>query len=165
MIVHEPKLLPVLIPKPLWGINAHSLLSWESWQKIRQDTFSRDMRCCVICSHKGRLECHEVFAYNDTIGIAVLVRLESRCGDCHDCNHLGRLKEREPEKFKDALKRIARINRMERAEVIQIVKEAFRLHKVRTRSWQVEVAEELLNSYPELTRLQGRYPAKEQPSA
>lgn len=165
MIVREPKLLPVLIPRPLWGINAHGLLAWESWQQIRQNTFSRDMHCCVICSHKGRLECHEVFEYDDAAGIAILVRLESRCGDCHDCNHLGRLKVKEPEKFKDALRRIARINGMRPPEVIQLVKDAFQLHKTRTRPWQVKVAEELLGSYPELIRLEGHYSVAEQPSA
>lgn len=151
------KIIPVLVPKPLWRINAHALLAKETWHRIRCDTFARDNHLCVICGQRLPLECHEVFSYDDTTGIALLKKLESRCTDCHACNHLGRLRKQSPEEFKQALIRIGSINKMRPGEVILLVKEAFRLHKTRTRPWEVRVTEDLLRSYPELSELVGRY--------
>ena len=151
------KLIPVLVPKPLWGINAHDLLAWETWQRIRRDTFARDNHLCVICEQQLPLECHEVFSYNDNAGIAVLEKLESRCAECHACNHLGRLRKRSPDKFQHALVRIGRLNKMRPAEVILLVKNAFRVHSTQTRPWDLKVAPDLLRSYPELALLEGLY--------
>jgi len=151
------KLIPVLVPKPLWGINAHDLLAWETWQHIRRDTFAQDNHVCVICEQQLPLECHEVFSYDDTAGVAVLEKLESRCTDCHACNHLGRLRKRNPDEFRHALVRIGRLNKMKPEEVVLLVKEAFRLHSTRTKSWELKVAPDLLRSYPELARLEGRH--------
>jgi hypothetical protein len=153
------RLIPVLIPRPLWGINAHRLLAGEQWQRMRRDTFSRDNHQCVICQQQRQLECHEVFSYDDNTGKAVLERLESRCPNCHDCNHLGRLRKKDPEGFKRALVRISDINNMKPKEVILLVKEAFLLHSTRTRPWEVRVAPDLLNAYPELAKLEGHYSA------
>lgn len=155
--LRELKLLPVLIPRPLWGINAHDLVERDCWEKIRRDTFLRDKKRCVICGKQGPLECHEVFTFDDANGIATLARLESRCSTCHACNHLGRLYKRNPPGFKQALVYLAKINKMQPQEVIDLVKDAFKLHKARTRPWEMKVAEELLRCYPELQRLEGRY--------
>jgi hypothetical protein len=152
---YKLKLVPILVPRPLWGINAHDLLDRESWQRMRRDTFSRDNLRCIICEQKRPLECHEVFSYDDITGTATLVRLESRCADCHACNHLGRLLKRNPRGFKQALASIGRLNRISPPEVISLVQEAFKLHKSRTRPWRTKVAEDLLHVYPELTRLEG----------
>jgi hypothetical protein len=155
------KLLPVLIPKPLWGINAHSLIGGSAWQRMRRDTFLRDKHCCVICQQQGPLECHEVFLYDDATGTAVLTKLESRCAECHSFNHLGRLRKVDPQGFKRALVCIGRINDIGSEEVILLVKNAFSLHKNRTRPWQLKVTEDLLKPYPELKRLVGYYPIGE----
>ncbi|HKD79050.1 MAG TPA: hypothetical protein VKH81_05110 [Candidatus Angelobacter sp.] len=155
--VLQLKLVPVLIPKPLWGINAHDLMARDTWERMRRDTFQRDQGCCVICLRKRILECHEVFSYDDAVGIAVLIRLESRCADCHASNHLGRLLKRNPEAFKRALAYIGRLNQIGPDEVTLLVKDAFRLHKNRTRAWELKVAEDLLRQYPELGKMEGHY--------
>lgn len=154
---NNPKLLPVLIPRPLWGVNAHRLLDRQQWSKIRRNIFSRDNHRCVICEALGQLECHEVFTFDDAAGVAMLVKLESRCPDCHDCHHLGRLKKHNPTAFKQALKRIAGLNGMTPAEVIALVKKAFEVHAKRTRPWEMKVVAELLQEYPELKKLEGCY--------
>jgi hypothetical protein len=159
---YKLKLVPVLVPRPLWGINAHDLLDRDSWQCMRHDTFSRDNFHCFICEQKRPLECHEVFSYDDVTGTATLVRLESRCADCHACNHLGRLLKRNRDGFKKALKRIGALNRLNPPEVISLVEQAFQVHKTRTRPWQMKVAEDLLRKYPELIRLEGAYSVDEE---
>ena len=162
--VRRLKLLPVLIPKPLWGINAHNLLVGECWQRMRRDTFLRDKNRCVICGEQKPLQCHEVFSFDDAEGIAVLTKLESRCEVCHDCNHLGRLYKTDPDAFKSALAYLGVINQLDPPDVIRLVKEAFRLHKTRTRPWEMRVAQELLRCYPELKRLEGHYSAAHKPT-
>jgi hypothetical protein len=159
------RLEPILIPRPLWGVNAHTLVSEECWQKIRRDTFLRDQNRCVICEQQKPLECHEIFSFDDDHGVAVLVRMESRCADCHACNHLGRLQKRNPAAFKRALKYIGTINRIAPPEVVRLAKEAFRVHKTRTRPWDMKVAQDLMLKYPELARLEGHYSAQTVPSA
>lgn len=151
------KLIPVLIPKPLWGVNAHNLLEGQCWQNIRRNTFLRSDYCCVICQRKKPLECHEVFKFDDEKGVAVLLRLEGRCEDCHACNHLGRLKKVNPKGFKRALAYIGFVNQITPQVVIRIVGEAFDVHKSRTRPWEMKVDPELLQIYPQLKRLEGHY--------
>jgi hypothetical protein len=84
-----------LVPKPLWE---HTLRSNEGlgkpwWGKLRRGLIKKRGPCCAICGVIGkRLHGHEVWGYREkkTIGLAVLLRVEIVCIDCHDVHHWGR---------------------------------------------------------------------------
>jgi hypothetical protein len=89
------KLRIELIPKPLWE---HNLRSGEGlgkarWDKLRRALVKEHGSRCAICGGVGkRLNGHEVWDYREkkTVGIAVLLRVEIICVDCHDIHHWAR---------------------------------------------------------------------------
>lgn len=89
------KLRIELIPKPLWDRNLRSSegLGKGRWDKLRRQLIKEQGSRCAICGATGeRLHGHEVWDYREkkTIGIAVLLRVEIVCVDCHDIHHWAR---------------------------------------------------------------------------
>lgn len=68
--VETPKtyrLMPELVPRPLWGISAYRLLGrGKAWRAIRQATLEAGGQECSICrSTESGLTCHERWSYDD----------------------------------------------------------------------------------------------------
>ena len=87
------KLVPNLVPKPLWGISAYRKLTRDSWRRIRQDALdaagNRCEMCGVLPQQAGSLTCHEVWRYSEARGTATLARLEVHCAKCDSVTHMG----------------------------------------------------------------------------
>ena len=89
------KLRIELIPKPLWehNLRLHDGLGKYRWDKLRHEIIEKDGARCTICGATDRkLHGHEVWDYREkkTVGMAVLLRVEIVCIDCHDIHHWGR---------------------------------------------------------------------------
>jgi len=89
------KLRIELVPKRLWERNLRSSdgLGKARWDKLRRKLLKANGARCAICGSTERLQGHEVWAYREktTVGIAVLLRVEIVCIDCHDIHHWGRI--------------------------------------------------------------------------
>ena len=72
------KLVPELVPRPLWGISApRALKKSAAWKAIREETLSEVGEKCQFCDAEARLECHYKWDYGDKKGVAILVGFES----------------------------------------------------------------------------------------
>ena len=86
----EIKLKIELVPKPAQYTNLRNPVTRSVWEKIAKDTKERQGNKCGICGDQGhRLNCHEIWEYDDSHFIYTLVGLISLCGYCHSVKHMG----------------------------------------------------------------------------
>lgn len=85
-----------LVPQPLWGINPRSLLPKETWDSLRQLTYSQTGNRCYICGCRGEkwpVECDEMWSYSlvsSTSANARFEGLQALCPSCHQIHHFGK---------------------------------------------------------------------------
>jgi len=153
-------LIPELVPGPLWGRSAHKMLGSKAvWKKhIRGDTLADSNNCCSVCkSSGGRMTCHERWGYDDKRSIATLVSFEIHCSNCDLVAHAGRA-------FKlgygeIVISHLCAMNRWDIEHAAAIVRKAMNVWIERSKkNWRIEVASNLIESYPELAALPGFVP-------
>lgn len=84
------KLAIELVPSGSWNSNLRSILTAKGWNTVRQPILRRAGGSCEICKAKsGRLECHEVWNYDDDTGVQSLVDVVAICKRCHQVKHFG----------------------------------------------------------------------------
>lgn len=80
-----------LVPASSWGNNLRSRLTRKDWDILRKRQYRKAGYLCEVCGAKGRLECHEVWEYDDERHVQKLVRLVALCMACHQVKHIGRI--------------------------------------------------------------------------
>ena len=85
----ELKLTAELVPETVWFANLRKLLPRKDWDRIRKEVYARQDQKCVICGATGRLNCHEVWQYDDANRIQRLRGFVALCTMCHHVKHLG----------------------------------------------------------------------------
>src|SRR5271154_3109709 len=81
-----------LVPATCWFSNVRSAVSKAQWDKIRKQVYKAAEHVCQICGGVGPrhpVECHEIWAYDDTNQIQKLVGMIALCPDCHQVKHFG----------------------------------------------------------------------------
>ena len=78
-----------LVPRTAWRRNVRSHVSRAEWERLRAQTLQRAGHRCEICGARGRLECHEVWHYDDQRHVQKLTRLIALCPACHEVKHIG----------------------------------------------------------------------------
>lgn len=93
LATHGPLVLGVeLVPETCWGSNVRKLLEDDpaAWGRIRRVVLAAAGSKCEVCREQGRLECHEVWDYDDGAHDQRLVRMIALCPACHEVKHIGR---------------------------------------------------------------------------
>jgi hypothetical protein len=140
------KLTIELIPKTCHYSNVRSSLSKKEWDKIRFISYENANYVCEICSQTGleqgyrhKLECHEIWKYDDKKKIQKLVGLISLCPLCHQVKHIGRANAMG--KQADVFKQLETINNWDHKQVVQHVAEAFEEYKERSNyEWKLDIS-------------------------
>lgn len=92
----EPKLTVEIIPSKSWYNNVRSNVSEKKWDIIRKKCYKEAGYKCEICGDNGlnqgqqhRVECHEIWNYDNKTKIQKLVGFISLCPLCHKVKHFG----------------------------------------------------------------------------
>jgi hypothetical protein len=107
-----PRLTIELVPKTCWFSNVRNHVSNEEWKAISRQVSCGALNRCQICGGRSpigaRVECHEVFLYDEQTRTQKLVSLVALCRPCHSVKHIGRtqMEGHEPE----ALVQLATVN-------------------------------------------------------
>lgn len=148
------KLVPRLVPRPLWGLSAKRLLSQSQWRQIRSDVLAKARNTCAVCgsSRKTRMVCDEVWSYNQAV--ATLTGLRILCPDCDAVVHIGQTSLRG---FGDVARdHMASVNGLTVTGADRIINRHFaRWRELSKQGWEIAVAQDLLATYPALTALDG----------
>lgn len=86
----KPKLTIELVPRSLWQVNLRKSMPRSAWDKLRKKTYAEYGYRCGICGADARLNCHEIWGYDDKKRIQKLRGFIALCDLCHHVKHLGR---------------------------------------------------------------------------
>lgn len=140
------KLSVELIPTTCHFSNVRTTVTPAEWDKIRFISYAAANNKCEICGsdglkqgYKHRVECHEVWDYNDENKIQKLIKLISLCVICHQVKHIGRATII----GKQAIchKQLALVNKWTPKQVMEHIAEAFEVHKQRSKhKWKLDIS-------------------------
>ncbi len=131
-----------LIPKTAWYHNLRKLVGRYVWEKkITPKTKEHYGNKCGICGDQGhRLECHELWEYDDERHIQKLLGFIALCSYCHKVTHMGNTKILAKQGYVDleeVFKHFCAVNKCSMAEYKKHEKEAFGLWRERSQyEWQ-----------------------------
>ena len=80
-----------LIPEKQWHKSLANLLPKPVWDSLRREVYQEFGYSCAICGAVNcRVNCHEVWEFDDRKKIQKLVAFKSLCDHCHNIKHWGR---------------------------------------------------------------------------
>lgn len=85
----ELRLKIELVPSTSWYDNLRKVLPKSEWDKIRKAAYANYGYRCGICGAEGRLNCHEIWEYDDKNHIQKLKSFIALCDMCHHVKHIG----------------------------------------------------------------------------
>lgn len=90
----ELRLTIELVPRSAWGENLRTRITRRRWEKIREAVIESQHDVCGICgADEGRLNCHEIWQYDDIQHRMSLIGFIALCDVCHSIKHFGRTME------------------------------------------------------------------------
>jgi len=126
-----------LVPKSAWRINIRSEVSKSEWDRIRKAIYKKAGYKCEICSAKGRIECHEIWEYDDEECFQRLVGLIALCPSCHQVKHIGLAQVKG--KYEQARKHLAKVNGWTIEDTEQYIRKQFGLWQQRSKKeWKLD---------------------------
>lgn len=123
------KLKIELVPKTAHYANFRNAVNRSAWEKIARETKESQSNKCGICGdQEHRLNCHEIWEYDDSNFIYTLVGFMSLCGYCHAVKHMGLTKIQAEKGLVDldaVIEHFCKVNGCTRSEYQEHSKEAF----------------------------------------
>ena len=141
------KLLPRLVPKPIWWKNLRTHLGQTKWlSEVSRPVRESAGQGCELCGGTGegaprwKLCCDEVWEYDDAKRTATLVDLQSICWKCSGIIHLGNTTLTMPERLPELEVHTRRVNGISAAIWKKAVAEEFETWRWRSslKGWKVQ---------------------------
>lgn len=130
-----------LVPRSCWFSNVRSEVAPADWDKLRWAAYANAGHMCEVCGGvgaRGRLECHEIWDYDDATHVQTLAGLVALCPACHEVKHIGLAQVRG--RGMQAEAHLARVNRWTARETSQYVKQQFQVWEQRSRHpWRLDL--------------------------
>ena len=141
----NPKLFIELVPSSSWTNNLRKILTSASWDKLRKNSYKKANYQCEICGEVGvfgkghKVECHEIWSYNDVLNIQKLEGLISLCPICHRVKHFGLSSIRG---YSNQCKnQLIKVNNWNLNQVEEHISQAFAIHKKRSKKkWTLDLS-------------------------
>ena len=144
--MNKGKLLVELIPKTCWFSSIRTTVTPKEWDKIRHLSYEAADHKCEICGnigtkqgYKHKVECHEIWEYDDVNHIQKLIGLISLCPKCHQVKHIGRAIA--IGKKDECYRHLIYVNKWTIEQVQNHVLTSFELHKERSKhEWTLDLS-------------------------
>lgn len=139
------KLTIELVPKTSWYSNVRSNVTKSEWDVIRNKSYEYANHTCEICGDVGtnqgvkhKVECHEIWNYNDETNEQTLEGLISLCPYCHKTKHVG-LAQMNGE-LDIVIKQLMKVNDMTYDDAIKYIRESFNIWSKRNKfDWKLNI--------------------------
>lgn len=89
MVNKSLKLTIDLVPKTCWYSSLYRQMPKSKWDKIRKKVYAEAGHACQICGAVERLNCHEIWEYDDKKCTQKLKGFVALCSMCHHIKHFG----------------------------------------------------------------------------
>src|SRR5438132_594011 len=83
------KLTIDLVPRTSWYQNLRTAVGRPEWDRIRRQAYADYGHRCGVCGAAGMLNCHELWAYDDTSHVQRSAGFIALCTLCHHVKHIG----------------------------------------------------------------------------
>ena len=140
------KLTIELVPSTSHYKNLRKMMKRSQWDKLRKEVYAEfDHKCGICGSEEGRLNCHEIWEYDDQKQIQKLNGFIALCSLCHHIKHLGLasilvLKGRLDGDVLEA--HFLKVNECDLAFYMIYADQAFRLFRVRSQcEWTIDLGD------------------------
>lgn len=148
---NKHKLTIELVPKTSWYTNVRSNVSKSQWDILRNICYDRANHVCEICGdtgtnqgYKHKVECHEIWTYDDKAKSQTLTGLIALCPYCHKCKHPGLAQINN--EINIVINQLIKVNDMSKENAIQYLTEAFDTWKKRSEhNWSLDIS--LIDDY------------------
>lgn len=141
----ELKLKIELVPQTSWYSNLRSNISDSDWDKLRKQVYAQYQNVCGICGNQGRLNCHEIWEYDDKKRTQKLKGFIALCDMCHHVKHIGYagILAREGKlDFDKVIDHFMKVNNCDKVTFKKHYDEAFAQWNERsTHKWKVDLGE------------------------
>lgn len=145
IMFRERKLTIELVPATTWWSNLRKLLPKSEWDKLRKKVYADYSYKCGICGTKGRLNCHEIWEYDDQNHVQRLAGFIALCDLCHHVKHIGLAGIRASEgklDFETVIQHYLKVNDCSRETFDKDMAEAFSQWEERSKyEWHVDLGE------------------------
>ena len=141
----ELKLKIELVPETSWYNNLRNSMDRKDWDRIRKQTYADYQHRCGICGDESKLNCHEIWEYDDKNHIQKLVGFIALCDYCHHVKHIGLadiLAKRGELDYQKVVEHFMKVNSCSENTFIKHRREAFDQWRERSNyEWQVDTGE------------------------
>lgn len=136
------KLTIELVPESSFYDNVRKIVSAKQWEIFRKESIQKYDNKCAICEATGRLNCHEIWDYDDTNNIQQLKGFTALCTNCHNIKHIGFAQMQADEgrfDFNMLIEHFCKINNCTKKTYQEHRKEAFsEWHKRSEHDWKID---------------------------
>jgi len=148
------KLRIELVPSTSFFDNLRNNVSRKEWDIIRKESYLKSNEKCAICGVKGRLNCHEIWDYDDINHIQKLVGFTALCTNCHNIKHIGLAKMQADQgrfDFNKVIDHFCKVNNCTKKTYQDHHKESFdEWHERSKHDWKIEFGDytEIIQNNP-----------------
>ncbi len=139
------KLRIELVPSATWYNNLRKEIPKEKWDVLRRKVYSEYGYRCGICNARGRMNCHELWSFDDRRHIQRLDGFIALCDWCHHVKHIGLagiLADRGELDYNKVVEHFMKVNECDRKTFEQYRDEAFSVWKTRSEfRWKVVIGD------------------------
>lgn len=141
----ELKLKIELVPETSWYDNLRKYMDRKDWDRIRKQAYANYEHRCGICGDEGRLNCHEIWEYDDKKHVQKLVGFIALCDFCHHVKHIGLagiLADRGELDYEKVVEHFMKVNNYDKDTFTKHRKKAFEQWRERSsHQWQIDLGE------------------------
>lgn len=135
-------LCPDPLPETTWYDNVRSTISDSQWQEIKRTVAQENGNRCNCCGGRGKewpVECHEIWEFNDALGVQKLVGLKALCPPCHEVVHIGLANMNS--RADQAINHMVRVTGLPRDRCVDMENEALNTAERRSRrNWKIDIS-------------------------
>lgn len=138
------KLKIELVPTTAWYSNLRKKISQEKWDIIRKESYADADHKCSICKAKIKLNCHEIWEYNDKNHIQTLKGFIALCDKCHGIKHLGfaGTEDYKGPPMDELIDHFMKVNKVSKRAFEMHKKKSFLIHNKRSQhEWRTDLAQ------------------------
>lgn len=155
----ELRLKIELVPSTSWYNNLRKYITKEDWDKIRKTAYANYGYRCGICGAEARLNCHEIWEYDDKKHIQKLKGFIALCDMCHHVKHMGLARifaSKGKLDYEKVIEHFMKVNKCDRIIFERHKEKAFvQREKRSSHEWQVDLGEynDIIKSRPDQAQI------------